>query len=133
MIQKIKNCLYCKEKMESITAKKRFCSGRCRVYYFRSKSTLEKVTSHQSCVYCGEKMESITAKKRYCSSKCKVYHWRERKCIVTEPAQNDRKTEIVGNLPGSEKERLKSPKIEKLPPSNLRGLDLAIWKAENGL
>ena len=77
-------------------------------------------------------MESITAKKRYCSSKCKVYDYRERSRIVTETTQNDTKTEIAGNLPILEKECLKSPKNEKLPPSNLTGIDLTIWKAENG-
>jgi len=35
MIEKIKNCLYCGKEMESITAKKRFCSTKCRVYYNR--------------------------------------------------------------------------------------------------
>ena len=86
----------------------------------------------ENCLYCGEKMESITAKKRYCSSKCKVYDYRERSCIVTETAQNDKKTQIEGNLPILEKECLKSPQNEKLTPSNLKGLDLLIWKAENG-
>jgi predicted nucleic acid-binding Zn ribbon protein len=85
----------------------------------------------ENCIYCGEKMESITAKKRYCSSKCKVYDYRERSRIVTETAKNDKKTKIAGNLPILEKECLKSPKIEKLPPSNLKGLDLLIWKEEN--
>lgn len=37
MIKKIENCLYCGEKMDSITAKKRFCKPRCRVYWNRSK------------------------------------------------------------------------------------------------
>jgi hypothetical protein len=35
MIIKIKSCLYCEQEMESITAKKRFCSDKCRVYYNR--------------------------------------------------------------------------------------------------
>jgi ribosomal protein L24E len=37
MINKIENCLYCGQKMESVTAKKRFCSDKCRVYYSRDK------------------------------------------------------------------------------------------------
>ena len=35
MIKKIDNCTYCGEKMESKTAKKKFCSTKCRVYYKR--------------------------------------------------------------------------------------------------
>jgi predicted nucleic acid-binding Zn ribbon protein len=39
MIKKKENCLYCGEKMESLTAKKRFCSEKCRVYFNRSNKT----------------------------------------------------------------------------------------------
>jgi hypothetical protein len=35
MIKKNENCLYCGEKMESETAKKKFCSDKCRVYFGR--------------------------------------------------------------------------------------------------
>ena len=35
MIKKTENCTYCGEKMESKTAKKKFCSTKCRVYYKR--------------------------------------------------------------------------------------------------
>jgi hypothetical protein len=35
MIKKSDTCLYCGEKMESQTAKKKFCSTKCRVYYNR--------------------------------------------------------------------------------------------------
>jgi len=35
MIKKTENCLYCGEKMESKTAKKKFCSTLHRVYYNR--------------------------------------------------------------------------------------------------
>jgi len=38
MIEKIKNCFYCGKEMESITAKKRFCSDVHRVYYNREKN-----------------------------------------------------------------------------------------------
>ena len=37
MIKKTENCLYCGEKMESKTAKKKFCSDLHRVYYNREK------------------------------------------------------------------------------------------------
>ena len=39
MIKKKENCLYCGEKMESLTAKKSFCSPKCRVYFSREKKT----------------------------------------------------------------------------------------------
>lgn len=39
MIKKSDNCLYCGEKMESITAKKKYCSSLCRVYYNREKNS----------------------------------------------------------------------------------------------
>jgi predicted nucleic acid-binding Zn ribbon protein len=35
MIKKKENCEYCGEKMESRTAKKSFCSEKCRVYFNR--------------------------------------------------------------------------------------------------
>lgn len=37
MIKKIENCLYCGEKMESKTAKKKFCCPLHRVYWNREK------------------------------------------------------------------------------------------------
>jgi ribosomal protein L24E len=40
MIKKIENCLYCGEKMESITAKKKYCSNKCRLYYNRERNVL---------------------------------------------------------------------------------------------
>lgn len=41
MIKKTENCLYCGEKMESITAKKKFCCDLHRVYWNREKSVVE--------------------------------------------------------------------------------------------
>jgi predicted nucleic acid-binding Zn ribbon protein len=37
MIKKIENCIYCGEKMESITAKKKYCSAKCRLYFNRER------------------------------------------------------------------------------------------------
>ena len=42
MIKKKENCEYCGEKMESKTAKKRFCSEKCRVYASRLKRVLKE-------------------------------------------------------------------------------------------
>lgn len=47
MIKKKENCEYCGEKMESITAKKRFCSEKCRVYASRVKSVLKNEPQKQ--------------------------------------------------------------------------------------
>jgi predicted nucleic acid-binding Zn ribbon protein len=47
MIKKKENCEYCGEKMESITAKKRFCSEKCRVYFSRTKSVLKNEPQKQ--------------------------------------------------------------------------------------
>jgi predicted nucleic acid-binding Zn ribbon protein len=47
MIKKKENCEYCGEKMESITAKKRFCSEKCRVYLSRLKSVLKNEPQKQ--------------------------------------------------------------------------------------
>ena len=41
IIKKIESCLYCGTVMESITAKKRFCTATCRVYLNRRKKTNE--------------------------------------------------------------------------------------------
>jgi predicted nucleic acid-binding Zn ribbon protein len=37
MIKKIENCIYCGEKMESITAKKKYCSAKCWLYFNRER------------------------------------------------------------------------------------------------
>jgi hypothetical protein len=42
MIKKTENCLYCGEKMESVTAKKKFCSDLHRVYWNREQK-FEKI------------------------------------------------------------------------------------------
>ena len=51
MIKKNEKCLYCGEKMESITAKKRFCSDKCRVYASRLKKVLIDATIEQTKKY----------------------------------------------------------------------------------
>jgi len=42
MIKKRDKCLYCGSKMESITAKKKFCSPKCKVYWNREHSAKAK-------------------------------------------------------------------------------------------
>lgn len=35
MINRTPYCIYCGERMESVTAKKKYCSDKCRVYFNR--------------------------------------------------------------------------------------------------
>jgi len=44
MIKKTENCLYCGEKMESITAKKKFCCPLHRVYWNREQKVEKMIT-----------------------------------------------------------------------------------------
>jgi hypothetical protein len=41
MIKKTENCIYCGEKMESVTAKKKFCSPLHRVYWNREQKAVK--------------------------------------------------------------------------------------------
>lgn len=43
MIIKRETCLYCGEKMESKTAKKKFCSEKCKVYWNREKVLVKEL------------------------------------------------------------------------------------------
>lgn len=45
MIKKTKNCIYCGNEMESVTAKKKYCSDLCRVYFNREKNSSTKETA----------------------------------------------------------------------------------------
>ena len=90
------------------------------------------IRKKENCEYCGEKMESITAKKRFCSEKCRVYASRVKSVLKNEPQK-----QIIGsNLEDVRKlvqipvQSEKKPILE--PPSHLTGIDLVIWKAENG-
>ena len=90
------------------------------------------IKKKENCEYCGEKMESITAKKRFCSEKCRVYASRVKSVLKNEPQK-----QIIGsNLEDVRKsvqipvQSEKKPKLE--PPSHLTGIDLVIWKSENG-
>ena len=43
MIKKTENCIYCGEKMESVTAKKKFCSPLHRVYWNRERKAADLI------------------------------------------------------------------------------------------
>lgn len=90
-----------------------------------------------NCIYCNQKMESQTSKKRFCSDKCRVYwHRKHPKGNVISPLElasklEDIKKEVKVSV--IKEEVLESPKNDQLePPVGLSGIDLAIWKAENG-
>ncbi len=89
----------------------------------------------ENCIYCGEKMESITAKKKYCSAKCKLYFNREKNIIKRGPPfKNMPPYHANGvNLEGNVKTVIIPSKSKKTPPDGLKGIDLIIWKSENGI
>ena len=91
------------------------------------------IKKSETCIYCGEKMESITAKKRYCSSKCKLYYNRE-KNKRGAPFKNmppyDTNSPKLANKPKT----VEIPVENQItPPNGLKGIDLMIWKSENGI
>jgi len=93
------------------------------------------IKKSETCIYCGEKMESITEKKRYCSSKCKLYYNRE-KNKVKRGAPFKNMPPYDRNSPKSEvSSKLEQIPVEnhKTPPKGLKGIDLIIWKSENGI
>jgi len=90
------------------------------------------IKKKENCEYCGEKMESITAKKRFCSEKCRVYSFRMKSVLKNEPQK-----QIIGSNLANVRKSVQVPvqsekKPHFKPPSHLTGIDLVIWKAENG-
>ena len=85
MIQKTENCIYCGVKMESKTAKKKFCSALHRVYWNREKKAVdllgekfsepilknEPTKSNSSLEYCS-KCSQITIHIDNSCQKCKI-------------------------------------------------------------
>jgi predicted nucleic acid-binding Zn ribbon protein len=90
------------------------------------------IKKKENCEYCGEKMESITAKKRFCSEKCRVYFSRTKSVLKNEPQKQiiGSNFEDVRKLVQIPVQSEKKPNLD--PPSHLTGIDLVIWKAENG-
>lgn len=74
----------------------------------------------EKCKYCGSDLESKTTRKEFCSSKCRVYWNRDR----AAPQQK----ELL--MPVPKVVSAKPSKKETPAPANLKGIDLAIWKAE---
>jgi endogenous inhibitor of DNA gyrase (YacG/DUF329 family) len=101
MIKKKENCEYCGEKMESKTAKKRFCSEKCRVYFNRTSKYADDIVSE---------LDNV-AKKRFKLDDSFVN------------AMEDAKNKL------NALESLKNRNPE--PPIGLKGIDLTIWKSEN--
>lgn len=94
------------------------------------------IKKKENCEYCGEKMDSKTAKKRFCSEKCRVYASRLKKVLKEEDNRiNKIRGELYGNVENMafKPENGKSTvKTDLRPPEGLKGIDLIIWKAENG-
>lgn len=53
MIKKSETCIYCGEKMESITAKKKYCSSKCKLYYNREKNKVKIGAQLKNTPLCG--------------------------------------------------------------------------------
>ena len=86
------------------------------------------IKKKENCEYCGEKMESKTAKKRFCSEKCRVYFSRTKSVLENEPQK-----QIIGsNFDFKLENGTSTAKTNIEPPLGLKGIDLIIWKNENG-
>lgn len=62
MIKKRETCLYCEEKMESITAKKKFCSDKCKVYWHRENAPKREKEKTKKEVQKKEEEQSLNPK-----------------------------------------------------------------------
>ena len=101
MITKKENCEYCGEKMESKTAKKRFCSAKCRVYFNREPKLGGSVTVEF------KKLDKIASNLDVSKSKAgNVTYYYQKPVELTLNGQPE-------------------------PPIGLKGIDLTIWKSEN--
>lgn len=75
----------------------------------------------EKCKYCGSDLESKTTRKEFCSSKCRVYWNRDQKTVAVAPAP-------VANAKRAAPIKATIKETDRHPP--LKGIDLAIWKAE---
>ena len=91
------------------------------------------IKKSETCIYCGEKMESITAKKRYCSSKCKLYYNREKNKRGAPFKNMPPYGTGTSNLADMLASGIIIAENHKTPPKGLKGIDLIIWKSENGI
>lgn len=74
----------------------------------------------EKCKYCDKDLESKTTRKEFCSSKCRVYWNRDQRAAKQKPV----KIEPQKSIPP------KRSKKETAPPTNLKGIELSIWKSE---
>ena len=101
MIKKKENCEYCGEKMESKTAKKRFCSAKCRVYFSREPKSGGSMTIEF------KKLDKIASNLDVSKPKAdNVTYYYTKPVELTLNGQPE-------------------------PPIGLKGIDLTIWKSEN--
>jgi hypothetical protein len=131
MIIKIKSCLYCEQEMESITAKKRFCSDKCRVYYNRENKHYNGGKSNPIGVrFDTYKLDMIQKEQNLTSIQQVVNYLMDNygkikpveEVLVVKPIECPKKVQKPVEL---------TLNSQPEPPSNLKGIDLAIWKSEN--
>jgi hypothetical protein len=108
MIKKKENCEYCGEKMESKTAKKRFCSEKCKVYTSRLKKIL-----------------------RDADVKANEKHYDLPPLPQKKPIQKVFNDKPVNPTVFWRKPVIKPINDKPEPPVGLKGIDLTIWKSEN--
>jgi tRNA(Ile2) C34 agmatinyltransferase TiaS len=59
MINKTPYCIYCGEKMESVTAKKKYCSDKCRVYFNREYPNGKTISPAELDLKLADKIKTI--------------------------------------------------------------------------
>ena len=97
-------CIYCNQRMESQTSKKKFCSDKCRVYFHRKFPN-------------GNIISPVELEKELKAKIKPIEEVLEEKPVTYQ--YFDKKPPIM--LLNSNPE----------PPIGLSGIDLAIWKSEN--
>lgn len=117
MIKKTENCIYCGEKMESITAKKKYCSAKCKLYFNREKNIIKRGPPFKNMPPYEENSGSITVE-------FKKLDKIAAKLGVSKPKAD------VGNKFYKEPVELTLNRQPE-PPDGLKGIDLVIWKSEN--
>jgi len=90
----------------------------------------------KECIICKKDFNPATKKQRFCSNSCRQKNYRkEINEMIAEIKQKKAKIKpiidisVINDNIVPKKENTQPNRLE--PPSDLKGLDLAIWKAEN--
>lgn len=111
MIKKIENCIYCSQKMESVTAKKKFCSDRCRVYWNRMKKGNETINTDLD-------LKPLIEKKSFTPQNSNVSAIKK---LIKKEEDIDEK------IKRWTKKKLSIDEIRAMCPSDLTGFERAKW------